>query len=51
MLEADKDSAPLRFESPAQFAALNIEGTHHAKLNKLKKSNSEAFSAGTSLLK
>ncbi len=43
LLEADKTRVPLRFESPAQIAPLTIEGMNHIKLNKLKKTNPEAF--------
>lgn len=43
LLEADETNEPARFESPDQLAELNIEGANHAKLNKLKKSNPEAF--------
>lgn len=43
LLEADKTDEPVRFESPAQLAELSIESTNHLKLNKLKKTNPEAF--------
>lgn len=43
LLEADKMSEAVRFESPAQIADLNIESPSHLKLNKLKKTNPEAF--------
>jgi len=43
LLEADNTPKPLRFESPTQLAELKIEGANHAKINKLKKSNPEAF--------
>lgn len=43
LLEADATPAPARFESPEQIAALTIESANHLKLNKLKKTNPEAF--------
>lgn len=43
LLEADKTGEPVRFQSPDQLAKLNIESPDYAKLNKLKKSNPEAF--------
>jgi hypothetical protein len=43
LLKADKTSEPVRFESPDQLAELNIESPDYTRLNKLKKSNPEAY--------
>lgn len=43
LLEADETTTPLRFESPVQIAPLTLKGPKHLKLNKLKKTNPEAF--------
>ncbi|MFZ2906273.1 MAG: nucleotidyl transferase AbiEii/AbiGii toxin family protein [Cyclobacteriaceae bacterium] len=43
LLQADETGEPGRFESPTQLADLKIESTNHLKLNKLKKTNPEAF--------
>lgn len=43
LLEADETPAPVRFESPAQIASLTIESMNHLELNRLKKTNPEAF--------
>lgn len=43
VLKGDKTGEPSRFESPAQIAPLTIESANHLKLNKLKKTNPEAF--------
>jgi predicted nucleotidyltransferase component of viral defense system len=42
-LQTEKTFEPTRFESPAQLAELNIVSADYTKLNKLKKSNPEAF--------
>lgn len=43
LLKADKIVEPARFESPANLKELRIEGANHAKINKLKNTNPEAF--------
>jgi predicted nucleotidyltransferase component of viral defense system len=43
LLEANETGVPERFESPAQIAPLTIESPNYLKLNKLKKTNPEAF--------
>jgi hypothetical protein len=43
ILNGDETHAPQRFESPTQISALTINRADYQKLNKLKRTNPEAF--------